>query len=204
VVELIVAEKPQLDNDLLVHFGVKGMHWGVRKPEDPLVGNRPQMSRAKKVAVGVGVAAAATTALYIIAKSGQSPKTAAFSSKSNRAGMKIAGKLLGKLGKASYQTVPKVAKGTGKVGFKVATVSGKGGVKVATAAGRGTARGIAKGTTTSATKTLEGGRKSIQAIARAYRNVELKRALRNSPETIQAGSNFFQRQLRRRVVTQQE
>lgn len=28
---MIVDEKPPLDEDLLAHFGVKGMHWGARK-----------------------------------------------------------------------------------------------------------------------------------------------------------------------------
>lgn len=35
---MIVAEKPPLTEDLLVHYGIPGMKWGRRKPPDPLIG----------------------------------------------------------------------------------------------------------------------------------------------------------------------
>lgn len=65
----IVAEKPPLDDELLMHFGVKGMRWGHRNPDDP----PNKTSTTKKVAIGVGVVAGAAAAAYIISRRGKVP-----------------------------------------------------------------------------------------------------------------------------------
>lgn len=43
---MIIEEKPSLDEALLEHFGVKGMHWGVRKKEN--LTNKQQIARINK------------------------------------------------------------------------------------------------------------------------------------------------------------
>jgi hypothetical protein len=44
------ANKPPLDEDTLIHFGIKGMHWGVRKDDAPGV-TRATNKEARKDAV---------------------------------------------------------------------------------------------------------------------------------------------------------
>lgn len=74
---MITAEKPALNEDLLVHFGIKGMKWGIRKdrsssPAPQKSGkNQPRFSeeqkrRAKQVAIGVGVLLVAAGSIYAI------------------------------------------------------------------------------------------------------------------------------------------
>lgn len=44
-------------DDFLMHYGVKGMKWGKRRSSDDTSEPKPKMSREKKVAIAVGVAA---------------------------------------------------------------------------------------------------------------------------------------------------
>jgi hypothetical protein len=44
-------------DDFLMHYGVKGMKWGKRQISDSSSDPKPKMSREKKVAIAVGVAA---------------------------------------------------------------------------------------------------------------------------------------------------
>lgn len=71
---MIVAEKPELDDALLVHFGIKGMHWGIRKSPDS-GGSRKPMSTKKKVAIGiatgVAIAGGAVATAYLLKTRGE-------------------------------------------------------------------------------------------------------------------------------------
>lgn len=44
---MIMDEKPPLDEDLLMHFGVRGMHWGVRRSELPGVSRKTSKEASK-------------------------------------------------------------------------------------------------------------------------------------------------------------
>ena len=89
-----IDEKPPLNEDLLVHFGVKGMRWGHRKAQEKSAHRSSsssaslpkqqkssrfspeQKAKAKKVAIGVGVltvAAGTAYAAYILNKNGKLP-----------------------------------------------------------------------------------------------------------------------------------
>ena len=66
-------------SDELYHYGVKGMKWGMRHdPErtgrQSSSGSKKKMSTAKKVAIGVGVAAAVAGATYIGVKAYKTSK----------------------------------------------------------------------------------------------------------------------------------
>lgn len=72
---MLVDEKPPLDEDLLMHFGVRGMKWGQRKARDSGGSTstakpyRPHANRNHKIAVGLGIAAVgASVAAYILSK----------------------------------------------------------------------------------------------------------------------------------------
>lgn len=75
---MLVDEKPPLDEDLLMHFGVPGMKWGHRKARDSGGSGRSsapkrKMSTKKKVilaGVGAGIAVGAATTAFILAKRG--------------------------------------------------------------------------------------------------------------------------------------
>lgn len=83
---MIVDEKPPLDENLLMHFGIKGMKWGHRKARDSGGASsggssapKQGMSTKKKVAIGVGVGAAvvgAAAASYFLVRRGKSPMSA--------------------------------------------------------------------------------------------------------------------------------
>jgi hypothetical protein len=77
---VISTEKPGSPEEL-VHFGTKGMRWGVRKSESSTNNSsNPPMSKKKKAAIGVTVAAVvvgtvATT--YYLNKNGKLPLSTA-------------------------------------------------------------------------------------------------------------------------------
>lgn len=73
---IMPLEKPGTPEEL-IHFGVRGMKWGVRK-EDSSSGltSKEGMSTKKKVAIGVGTAAVVVgtvSAAYVLRKHGQTP-----------------------------------------------------------------------------------------------------------------------------------
>lgn len=57
---MIVAEKPELDDALLAHFGIRGMKWGIRRDRESSGSSGPSkpMSTKKKVAIGVATGVA--------------------------------------------------------------------------------------------------------------------------------------------------
>jgi hypothetical protein len=71
----ISVEKPGSPEDILEHFGAKGMKWGVRK-EQATSGSGPTvkkgMSTKKKVAIGVGVGVAVAGSAFVAHKLKQS------------------------------------------------------------------------------------------------------------------------------------
>lgn len=92
---MLVDEKPPLDEDLLMHFGIRGMKWGQRKarPSGGSGGSsapKQKMSTKKKVAVGLGVAAVgASVAAYILSKRGNSVAKAAVRVESKAASLAL-------------------------------------------------------------------------------------------------------------------
>ena len=60
--------------DYLIHYGVKGMKWGVRNEKESSGQKHQGMSTAKKVAIGVGVAAAVAGVTYISVKAYKTSK----------------------------------------------------------------------------------------------------------------------------------
>lgn len=93
---MITEEKPALDENLLIHFGIKGMKWGVKKNGQPRLlpgartsmnvghkigkkihdarvsrADKPKMSTAKKVAIGAAVVGGAAAATFVLTKTGR-------------------------------------------------------------------------------------------------------------------------------------
>ena len=74
---IVPLEKPGSPQDL-VHFGKKGMRWGIRNKSN-ISGNRTvktPMSKKKKIAIGVGVATVAlgvAATAYYLHKNGKLP-----------------------------------------------------------------------------------------------------------------------------------
>jgi hypothetical protein len=74
----LVKHSDMDQDERLVHFGVKGMHWGVRKSEDSGGSSsggssgKQKMSTKKKVAIGTGIAAGAAAAALLLSKRGRS------------------------------------------------------------------------------------------------------------------------------------
>lgn len=70
---MAVIDKPPLDEDLLVHFGIKGMRWGVRKSSSSGGSSKKKMSTKKKVAIGAGVAVGAAAVAFALTRRGKVP-----------------------------------------------------------------------------------------------------------------------------------
>jgi hypothetical protein len=87
---MTLAEKPELDDALLVHYGIKGMRWGRRKaPESGGGSSRPaksnrstrsiqkvgspkqKMSTKKKVLIGAAITVGAAAAAVLMTRTGR-------------------------------------------------------------------------------------------------------------------------------------
>lgn len=192
---MITVEKPPLDDDLLVHFGVPGMKWGRRKAVEYTptgrpagsaqpVSQRPRLSAGQKKAIRSAVAVGAVAGLFVLAQRGQGPRALALQSKMLPIGVKANQKVLSGIGKTTVRSVPKVittAKVTGKVGYKTAKGTGK----VSVWAGKKIAKG-----------SYNGAVNRGQTIAASYGEYQAKRALRNTPR-VSRGARISQALMRR-------
>lgn len=177
---IVGQEKPSLDDDLLLHFGIRGMKWGLRRKRDPAPGEkRNGMSKSTKIAIGVSVAAGVAAAAYIVATRGQSPATRAFSSKANGAGRRMSMGIIKKMGSVTVKTLRTTANVGSKAVVKTTTTTARLTTKATTTVGRNTGRTFSR-------KTTETGRK----IALAYKRMSAKRALRNAGKEIESGSRM--------------
>jgi hypothetical protein len=72
----LVKHSDMDDDEALIHFGRKGMKWGVRKDDSVTTGasepsTKPKMSTGKKVAIGVTAAAGAASVALLLSKTGR-------------------------------------------------------------------------------------------------------------------------------------
>jgi len=66
-----VAEKPPLDEALLIHYGKRGMKWGVRNVRPDEAQRKARFGpKAKKIALGVAAVGGAVAAGYILSRNG--------------------------------------------------------------------------------------------------------------------------------------
>jgi hypothetical protein len=92
---MIVEEKPPLNDELLVHFGIKGMRWGVRKDRGTPSSNsgpRFNVTTKQKVVATASVGAAATVG--VLAATGNLGAAAAGSGRLAARGAAVTGRLL--------------------------------------------------------------------------------------------------------------
>lgn len=109
---MLVDEKPPLDEDLLKHYGIPGMKWGVRRDR---TGN-PPMSKTKKVAIGTAAAVGTAALLY-------NPTTRRYTGavvkKSMRLGASATGAILRKVGRTTVSAISKASQSLGITGKQV-------------------------------------------------------------------------------------
>lgn len=133
----------ELENSL-GHNGIKGMKWGVRKPEEPGTGRTKGSGlspRNQKLVTAAAIAGTVAVGAILLSRGNVS----VWNSTSNKivmGGAKMSGKIVGKTGKVLVKSSVKTAKVTGKVGFKTGKIAGK----LAGRAGVGAAKGIATAT----------------------------------------------------------
>lgn len=72
---MFYVDKPPLNDDLLVHFGVRGMKWGQRRKSSASSSKKTdgKMSTGKKIGVGAAVVGGAAIAAIILSKRGRTP-----------------------------------------------------------------------------------------------------------------------------------
>lgn len=74
-------------DDILEHFGVKGMKWGIRKERSTSDGQSNRSRNAKRIAAGLGIAAAVGGSIFI---ANRGLRMSSLSKSSKKAGSKYA------------------------------------------------------------------------------------------------------------------
>lgn len=150
---MLATEKPLLKEayfdhiNSLSHNGIKGMKWGVRKPEEKGAGRSGGgLSSTNQKLVTAAFIAGTVAVGAILLSRGKVPVWNSTSNKIVMGGARMSGRILGKTGSVLIRGSAKTATVTSKVAFKTGKVAGK-------LAGRG-AIGAAKGV---ATATANGG-----------------------------------------------
>lgn len=163
---MLVDEKPSLDEDLLIHFGIKGMRWGVRKPDYIPVGrsssagvnygSHPNVRRAANPSGGASAPRPRTPQKQGMSKGkkiaigvgvvGGAAAAAYFLSKTgtrpHAQAMTSRSNRLGlKMAMGTLKTSGKVSVKGLKVGGKVAKVGAKAGYKTGKVVGKGAVKG---------------------------------------------------------------
>jgi hypothetical protein len=157
---MFIDDKPPLEEAYLEHFGVKGMRWGQRKPEEqgqPRQSLSTNQKRAvKAVAIAGGVAVTA-----ILLRKGNVKVVDAKSAKIYASGAKATGRILARTGKVLFKVTSKLTTTVGKGAFKgtikISTLAGKGAFKGVVAGSKGIARGTAQTGSTFYQKVLKKG-----------------------------------------------
>lgn len=149
---MIAADKPPLEGVYLAHFGVKGMRWGHRKPEEQAAPRRSGMSpRNQKLVTAAFVAGTVAVGAVMLSRGNVS----VWNSTSNRialGGAKMSANILGKTGKVIVKGSAKTAKVVGKAGFKAGVGTTKVSSRLAARAAVGASRGIATSAATNGSK----------------------------------------------------
>lgn len=140
--ETLFTEVFGSEENYLNHFGIKGMHWGQRKPEEQGTGRRrmglsPNNQKAVAAAFAVGI----TIGAAVLAKKGANVTVwNSTSTKTLLAGARASNSILGKIGKVLVRSGTKTATVGSKVGFKTAKVGGKLGGKLIVSGGKAAGR----------------------------------------------------------------
>lgn len=100
---MLIAEKPPLDEDLLVHFGIKGMKWGVRREKATAAFKQKvgSISNETKIKATVAVGSAATVG--VLYATGNLKAATVGTGKLALAGAKSGGKVLVKSGQLAVK-----------------------------------------------------------------------------------------------------
>lgn len=110
---MLIAEKPPLDEDLLAHYGIKGMKWGMRKAKEvasaPARRIREKGYDPKKVAKTAAVVGAVG---YLATRPATRGASLALIKKSVSIGSAAAGKVLRGVGHVAAKSVRPLAIGT--------------------------------------------------------------------------------------------
>lgn len=151
---MLFDEHPALFTDVfggkdqyIEHFGIKGMKWGVRKPEETGPGRQSAgtkrfgLSPNNQKAVAAAFAVGLTVGAAVLASKGANVTVwNSGSTKTLLAGARASSRILGTTGKVLVKSSAKTATVGAKVGFKTGKIAGKLGGKLALAGGKAAGR----------------------------------------------------------------
>jgi hypothetical protein len=160
-----LPQKPPLEAVHLEHFGVPGMRWGYRKPEEVGPGRqssgravavpgatraqrapaakRGLSSRNQKLVTAAAIAGTIAVGAILLSRGNVSVVNGS-TARIAASGAKLSGKILGKTGKVLVKSSAKTAKIGAKVGFKTGKVGGKLAGKAAVGASKAAGRAAAQ------------------------------------------------------------